>query len=105
MATNDSGTPEVTFDDLEGAQPGTRDHIILLLLWETGARTGAIRGLNLDGTHPRFSGPAIQFVHRPEQVTPLKNQQKGTRWNRISEKAARYIEDYIQYHRDDVTDD
>lgn len=106
-------SPERTIeilDYLEGAQPGTRDHIILLLLWETGARTGAIRGLDLDdldldGTHPRFSGPAIQFVHRPEQGTPLKNQQKGTRWNRISEKTARYIEDYIQYHRDDVTDD
>ncbi|QIO24290.1 site-specific integrase [Haloarcula sp. JP-L23] len=106
-------SPERTveiLDYLEHAQPGTRDHIILLLLWETGARTGAIRGLDLDdldldGTHPRFSGPALQFVHRPDQGTPLKNQQKGTRWNRISEKTARYIEDYIEYHRDDVTDD
>lgn len=97
-------------DYLEGAQPGTRDHIIMLLLWETGARTGAIRGLDLDdldldGTHPRFSGPAIQFVHRPDQGTPLKNQQKGTRWNRVSKKTARFIEDYIEYHRHNVTDD
>ncbi|SFR85863.1 Phage integrase, N-terminal SAM-like domain [Halomicrobium zhouii] len=97
-------------DYLEKAQPGSRDHIILLLLWQTGARTGAIRGLDLedvdlDGKHPRFSGPAIQFVHRPDQGTPLKNKQKGTRWNRISEKAARYIQDYIDYHRNDVTDD
>jgi len=97
-------------DYLGGAQPASRDHIIMLLLWETGARTGAIRGLDirdidLDGTHPRLSGPAIQFVHRPDTGTPLKNQAKGTRWNRISERTARYIEDYIQYHRHDVTDD
>ncbi len=95
---------------LEGAQPGSNDHILMLLLWETGARTGAIRGLDLrdldlDGNHPRLSGPAIHFVHRPDTDTPLKNQGKGTRWNRISETTARYISDYIEYHRHDVTDD
>ncbi|MEA1930216.1 tyrosine-type recombinase/integrase [Halohasta litorea] len=97
-------------DYLEKAHPASRDHIIVMLLWRTGARTGAVRGLDLrdldlDGSHPRVSGPAIQFVHRPKTGTPLKNQDKGTRWNRISEKAARYISDYIEYHRDDVTDE
>ena len=97
-------------DYLENAQPASRDHLILLLMWETGARSGAIRGLDLgdcdlNGTHPRFSGPAVHFVHRPEEGTPLKNHEDGTRWNRISEKAARYIQDYIDYHRDDVTDE
>ncbi|MFA9516337.1 tyrosine-type recombinase/integrase [Halopenitus sp. H-Gu1] len=95
---------------LEGAQPASRDHIILLLLWETGARTGAVRGLDLgdvdlDGSHPRFTGPAVSFNHRPDTGTPLKNQEAGTRWNRISGSTAAYIEDYIEYHRDDVTDD
>lgn len=97
-------------DWLENAQPGTRNHIIVLLLWRTGARTGAVRGLDLrdldlDGNHPRVSGPAIQFVHRPETGTPLKNQDDGTRWNRISENTARFLENYIEYHRHDVTDD
>ncbi|ACV47094.1 MULTISPECIES: tyrosine-type recombinase/integrase [Halomicrobium] len=95
---------------LEKSQPGSRDHIIIALLWETGGRTGAIRGLDLqdldlDGDHPRFSGPAVHFVHRPETGTPLKNQKSGTRWNRISEKTAAFIEDYIEFHRPDVTDD
>lgn len=97
-------------DYLEHAQPGSRDHIIVLLLWRTGARTGAIRGLDLtdldlDGTHPRVNGPAVHFVHRPETDTPLKNQEKGTRWNRISEQTARFLQDYIDYHRDDVRDE
>lgn len=97
-------------DYLEHAQPGSRDHIIVMLLWRTGARTGAIRGLDLrdldlEGSHPRVSGPAIHFVHRPETGTPLKNQERGTRWNRISQNTARYIEDYIEYHRPDVADD
>jgi len=94
---------------LEGAQPGSRDHVTVMLMWETGARTGAIRGLDLqdldlDGSHPRVSGPAIHFVHRPETGTPLKNQEKGTRWIRISQSAASYLKDYIKYHRDNVTD-
>lgn len=97
-------------DYLEHAQPGSRDHIIVLLLWKTGARTGAVRGLDLrdldlEGTHPRVNGPAIQFVHRPDTETPLKNQKKGTRWNRISEKTAHFLADYIEYHRPDVTDE
>ena len=111
--SNSTLSPERTIeilDYLEGAEPASNNHLVLLLLWETGARTGAVRGLDLedldlDGSHPRFSGPAIQFVHRPETDTPLKNQNKGTRWNRISEKAARYIQDYIKYHRHDVTDE
>ncbi|MDZ7849881.1 MAG: site-specific integrase [Halodesulfurarchaeum sp.] len=97
-------------DYLEHAQPASRDHIIVLLLWKTGARTGAIRGLDLrdldlEGTHPRVSGPAIHFVHRPDTGTPLKNQDKGTRWNRISGVTARYISDYIEYNRPNVTDE
>ncbi|WP_459193760.1 tyrosine-type recombinase/integrase [Halosimplex sp. J119] len=97
-------------DYLENAQPATRDHIILLLLWETGARTGALRGLDLrdldlEGKHPRLSGPALHFVHRPDTGTPLKNHDKGTRWNRISERTATFIKDYIDFHRNEVTDD
>lgn len=97
-------------DYLEHAYPASRDHIILMLLWRTGARSGGIRALDLedldlDGSHPRVSGPALRFVHRPETGTPLKNQENGSRWNRISEKAARFIEDYIEYHRNDVTDE
>jgi integrase len=97
-------------DYLEHAQPASRDHIIMLLLWRTGARSGALRALDLqdvdlDGTHPRVSRPSIHFVHRPETGTPLKNQEKGTRWNRISEPTARFLQDYIDYNRDDVTDD
>lgn len=97
-------------DYLEHAEPASFNHIVLLLLWHTGARSGAIRALDLEdvdleGNHPRLSGPAVHFVHRPDTETPLKNQNKGSRWNRISEKAARFLEDYIEYHRFDVTDE
>ncbi|MHB9287414.1 tyrosine-type recombinase/integrase [Halobacteriales archaeon Cl-PHB] len=109
-STLDADRALAILDYLQAAQPASFNHIVFLLLWKTGARTGAIRGLDLgdvdlDGTHPRVSGPAVHFDHRPDTGTPLKNQEKGVRWNRISERTARYIEDYIEYHRHDVTDE
>ena len=97
-------------DYLEQAQPSTRDHIIFLLLWKTGARTGAIRcldlvDLDLDGNHPSLTGPAIHFVHRPDKGTPLKNKDKASRWKRISEESAYHIKNYIKFHRNEVTDE
>jgi integrase len=97
-------------DYLETYKPYTRDHVTVLVGWRTGARMGGLRALDLrdvdlDGDHPRFDGPAIHFVHRPESGTPLKNQDLGTRWNRISQYTATVIENYIGGHRHDVTDD
>lgn len=49
--------------------------------------------------------PGIEFHHRPEQDTPLKNGEKGERWNAISPQVARVLEDYIDGPRHDVTDE
>lgn len=90
-------------------QYGSRSHVIVLLLWRAGCRIGGLRALDLgdvdlQGEHPAVNGPAIQFVHRPESDTPLKNQSGGTRWNRISDYLAKVLTDYIDGPRDAVTD-
>lgn len=61
-------------DYLEHAQPGSRDHIIVLLLWKTGAQTGAIRGLDLrdldlDGSTRESTGRRFtsSIAPRPER--------------------------------------
>ncbi|MFD1585498.1 tyrosine-type recombinase/integrase [Halorientalis brevis] len=87
----------------------SRKHVILLLLWHTGCRAGGIRALDLedvdlDGTHPRVDGPAVNFVHRPETDTPLKNGERGERWNGISEYVAEVLHDYINGPRNDIED-
>lgn len=86
----------------------SRDHVVMLLLWHLGCRTGAIRGidledLDLEGDHPKTEGPAIHLVHRGE--TPLKNGSRGERWNAISNYVAQVVEDYIDGPREDVVDD
>ncbi|MFP8957152.1 tyrosine-type recombinase/integrase [Natrialbaceae archaeon A-CW3] len=88
----------------------SRRHVIVLLLWHTGCRVGELRGLDLgdldlEGDRPRADGPAIHFVHRPESDTPLKNKEKGERWNAIGAHVAGVLDDYINGPRWKVTDD
>lgn len=88
----------------------SRNHVITLLLWNTGCRIGALRALDLgdldlDGDRPNADGPAVHFVHRPEEGTGLKNDEKSERWNSISEYVAGVVRDYIDGPRCDVIDD
>ncbi|WP_247729499.1 tyrosine-type recombinase/integrase [Halovivax limisalsi] len=97
-------------DYLERFEYASRRHIIVLLLWHTGCRVGELRALDLgdldlEGNRPRADGPAVHFVHRPETGTPLKNQERGERWNAISEHVAATVQDYIDGPRETVVDD
>lgn len=88
----------------------SKRHVIVLMLWHTGCRRGELAGLDLgdldlDGDRPGADGPAIHFVHRPEQDTPLKNQEDSERWNAIGADVAQVLRDYIDGPRIDVTDD
>ena len=97
-------------DYLDRFEYASRRHVIVLMLWHTGCRAGALRGLDvgdldLDGDRPRGDGPAIHFVHRPETDTPLKNKDRGERWNAIGPHVAKVLQDYIDGPRIDNTDD
>jgi integrase len=109
-STLDPERAEAIIDYLGRYEYAGFNHVTMLVFWHTGCRTGDLlaldlRDLDLDGDHPAVSGPAIRFVHRPNKGTPLKNQDRGTRWNRISQHVARTIEDYIDGPRHDVTDE
>lgn len=83
----------------------SRQHVVMLLLWHTGCRVGGIRALDLDDCELEGDTPGLQFVHRPEKDTPLKNDTKGERWNAISDGVARVLRDYVEGQRDEVTDE
>lgn len=78
-------------------------HLLIRLLWETGARVGALRTLDLDDVHLREQ--YLEFHHRPETGTPLKNKKKGERYVSISTTTCTILHDYLDEHRHDVTDD
>lgn len=82
----------------------SRDHVVWLLIWHTGAPIGALRGLDLQDLNLDGSKPHVEYVHRPETGTPLKNDDLSERVNRINDRMAKAIEDYIDGPRWETKD-
>jgi integrase len=83
----------------------SRDHIVMLLLWRCGLRTGSLRSIDLDDvTHLDGTGPVIDLHHRPGDGTPLKNGIDGERPINLTEETAAAVDAYIEHHRIDATD-
>ena len=81
----------------------TLRHTVLHLIWHTTFRLGTVRALDLDDWHSKRG--FLELHHRPETDTPLKNKQAAERQVNISEEVGDVLDDYIQYHRNDVEDE
>lgn len=84
-----------------------REHAQFELVAEVGIRLGALRAIDLEDF---AQGDAvIHLHHRPESTdvygTPLKNGADGERIINISADFTTLLENYIEHHRHDVTDD
>lgn len=104
-STLEPARADTILDYLRKYEYASRNHVTTLLLWHTGARMGGIRALDVDDCELDEDDPGVQFVHRPETDTPLKNKENGERWNAISEYVAGVIRDYIDGPRHAVFDE
>lgn len=106
------------FDHLTKFEYARRRHILFAILWHTGARLGAVRGLDLDDYTPPSETAedepygTIEFYHRPETGTPLKNGDIGTTHPDGGEREVfihpdycEIIDDYIRINRPNVEDE
>ncbi|WP_436929095.1 tyrosine-type recombinase/integrase [Halosimplex halobium] len=82
---------------------GTRHHAFLELAWSTAARLGALRGL--DRRDFDAEEQLIEFKHRPETDSPLKNKTEGERVVGLPPEVAEAVQDYIKGDRWDKRDD
>jgi len=97
---------ERILDYLDTYEYASLRHVLFHLLWNLGCRIGGVRALNLgDFYEDGPDGPFIEFVHRPETGTPLKNDAASERVNRISRRVAQILQDYIDGPRTDTVDD
>lgn len=81
----------------------TIEHVTFRLLWETGMRAGALRGIDLGDIY--LNQEYVEVQHRPETDTPLKNKNKGERAVAISTRTCNILRDYIADRRNDREDD
>lgn len=93
---------------LQKYEYASRDHAIIRLLWRTGMRLGALRGIDCDDYYPAggdSDGPYIQLHHRPETDTPLKNGTGGERPIALDDGTKVVLDDYLELNRVSATDD
>lgn len=90
------------YRDHESVQ-GTRFHAVLELAWHTGARLGALRSLDL---RDYYSDEGfVEFVHRPETETPLKNGWNGERTVSLLSEVVESIDTYVSEFRPSAHDE
>ncbi|MFB6150185.1 MAG: hypothetical protein ABEJ40_00115 [Haloarculaceae archaeon] len=82
---------------------GTRGHAFLELAWNTGARLGALRAL--DRRDFDAENEAVEFRHRPDTGTPLKNKADGERVVAVTPEVVEAVEDYLNGDRWDKRDE
>ncbi|WP_049923916.1 tyrosine-type recombinase/integrase [Halopiger djelfimassiliensis] len=99
----DTETAEAALDWHRRYQYASEQHVVLRLAWRTWMRRGAIRALDLDDYHP--DEEYVEVVHRPESDTPIKNKEAGERHVALDTGTCTILNDYLNQHRHDVTDD
>jgi len=93
----------LAYYDANPDERGSRAHALLALAWYTGARKGALRGLDVEDYTPREK--CVEFVHRPKEETPLKNGPDGERIVGLPDAVCDVVDEYLQSHRLDQYDD
>lgn len=86
----------------------SRAHAFLELAWFTGARQSGLRALDVRDLNARFDADEqswVEFRHRPDTETPLKNNRRGERPVGIPDEVAKVVSEYVRESRYDVRDD
>ena len=86
----------------------SRAHAFLELAWFTGARQSGLRTLDVRDLNARYEDGEqswVEFRHRPDTDTPLKNNRRGERPVGVPDEVARVVSEYIEGKRFDVRDE
>ncbi|WP_435093457.1 tyrosine-type recombinase/integrase [Halorubrum sp. N11] len=86
----------------------SRAHAFLELAWYTGARQSGLRALDVRDLNARFDEDEqswVEFRHRPDTDTPLKNNRRGERPVGVPDEVARVVSEYVRENRFDTRDD
>lgn len=82
---------------------GTRTHALIEVLWHTGIRIGAAHSLDVEDYDSREA--LLELRHRSDEGTTLKNKEVGERFVAINDAVCDVLDAYIEYNREEVTDE
>jgi len=94
-------------DHLARFQYASREHVVLLLLVETGIRLCTLRALDRQDYFPPSADDAgyLDLVNRPESGTRLKNGRQSEREVALPPAVCGTLDDYLAYTRVETTDE
>jgi site-specific recombinase XerD len=99
-------TIEEILDHLHRYEFASLRHVLFAVMWNTGARIGALHGLDIDDWHPEDDIGYLAFHHRPETDTPLKLKQDGERQVTITRPSiAKALNAYTEWKRHPITEE
>ena len=93
---------ERILDHLSKYEYASARHVIIQVLWDTGVRTGGLRGVDIDNVN--LDRGTMTMRHRPAEDTPLKNKESAERTVSLRDETVSVVEDYIAENRIDATD-
>jgi site-specific recombinase XerD len=84
----------------------SRNHVLLELMWNVGARAGALASLDLQDMKATDDGTRyLHFVNRPETGTRLKKGPDGERPVFLSQQVWEALDHYVEHDRHDQYDE
>lgn len=92
-------------DHLETYEYASVEHVLWLILANTGMRMGAVHGLDVNDYHPHGDPPYLEIEHRPETGTSIKNKVSGERSVALPRNVCEVVDDYLEVQRPDVKDE
>lgn len=97
---------ESILDYLDTYHYATTYHALFYTMWHTGCRISGAISLDVEDFHvDPYGGNALKFNNRPETETPLKNKSKSEREVNISDGLKEVLNDYVNGHRHNVSDE
>jgi integrase len=98
---------DAILNHLEQYEYASFRHVLFYLTWDLGTRISGVRALDVGDLRENANGDGwfLDFVHRPEKGTPLKNGWKSERRPPLTGDLPDVLHDWIDNLRPDVEDE
>lgn len=97
------GRAEAILTYLDRYEHASWMHIAIQLMWTTCARLGAVRAVDIQDYYS--DEQYLEYIHRPQTDTPLKNGEEGERPVALDDATCNLLDDYIENKRFEVKDE